>query len=263
MMPETSVLERRAGAAQCRNVIAVASGKGGVGKTWFAVTLAHALAAQGRRTLLFDGDLGLANVDIQLGLMPERDLGGVIAERATLRQTVVPHDGGGFDVIAGRSGSGNLAGLPLARIEALRDDLMALSSDYEAMVIDLGAGVDRAVRTLMGRSRTTLVMTTHEPTALTDAYAFIKLTAAERRDADIRVVVNMARSARDGGRTYGTILKACESFLHLSPPLAGVVRQDAKVADSIRNQSPLLSRYPNSDAAADVTAIAAKLGDAP
>lgn len=262
MMPQACVLERRAGAAPGRNVIAVASGKGGVGKTWFAVTLAHALAGQGRRTLLFDGDLGLANVDIQLGLMPERDLGGVIAERATLRQTVNRY-GGGFDVIAGRSGSGNLAGLPLARIEALRDDLMALASDYQALVIDLGAGVDRAVRTLMGRARTTLVMTTHEPTALTDAYAFIKLTAAERRDADIRVVVNMARSARDGGRTYGTILKACESFLSLSPPLAGVVRQDARVADSIRNQSPLLSRHPNSDAAADVTAIAAGLGGAP
>ena len=90
------------------NVVAVASGKGGVGKTWFSITLSHAMARMGRRTLLFDGDLGLANVDIQLGLTPKYDLGSVIEGRIDLQQATLRHDGG-FDILAGRSGSGSLS----------------------------------------------------------------------------------------------------------------------------------------------------------
>src|SRR5581483_7574507 len=103
-----------------RNIIAVASGKGGVGKTWFAITLAHALAQAGRKTLLFDGDLGLANVDVQLGLQPHGDIAGVIAGATTLADAVTPFDGGasrnGFDMIAGRSGSDRLANLGPAKV---------------------------------------------------------------------------------------------------------------------------------------------------
>jgi len=254
---------RLARAVKGRNVVAVASGKGGVGKTWFAVTLAHALARAGARTLLFDGDLGLANVDIQLGLLPERDLSGVIAGRLTLTQSVTRVSDAGFDVIAGRSGSGSLAALPPARLSALHDGLMTLSGDYDRVVIDLGAGVEGTVRALAGEAGTILVVTTAEPTALTDAYAFIKLTAAERANADIRLVINMAASQREGERTYNTILKACQSFLKLAPPLAGVVRRDTKVADSIRNQTSILSRHPNSEAAGDVAAIATRLLEGP
>lgn len=241
------------------NVIAVASGKGGVGKTWFAVTLAQALSRAGDRTLLFDGDLGLANVDIQLGLMPDRDLSGVIAGDHTLRQSIIPVADAGFDVIAGRSGSGNLSTLPPARLNALRDGIVTLSGDYDRVILDLGAGVEGTVRALADEAGTILVVTTAEPTALTDAYAFVKLTVAGRADADVRIVVNMATSTRDGERTYNTILKACQTFLKVAPPLAGIVRRDGKVADSIRNQTPILSRYPNSDAASDVAAIAKHL----
>ena len=263
MTATSAALEHGARPARGRNVIAVASGKGGVGKTWFAITLAHALARGGRRTLLFDGDLGLANVDIQLGLMPERDLDGVIAGRTTLRQSVVPYPTAWFDIVAGRSGSASLAGLPPARLGQLRDDLLTLACDYDRVVLDLGAGVEHTVRTLAGDAGNILVLATGEPTALTDAYAFIKLTVAERRDADIRVVVNLAASRREGERTYNTLLKACQNFLSFSPPLAGVVRRDPKVADSIRNQAPMLSRHPNGEAAADVEAIAAQLAGEP
>src|SRR5277367_567632 len=99
-------------ALQCRNMIAIASGKGGVGKTWFAITFAHALAKRGKHVLLFDGDLGLANVDIQLGLTPEKDLGAVIDGTSTLPAAVIKYKEGGFDILAGRSGSGSLATLP-------------------------------------------------------------------------------------------------------------------------------------------------------
>src|SRR5438552_1285509 len=120
---------------KARNVVAVASGKGGVGKTWFAITLAHAFARSGQRALLFDGDLGLANVDIQLGLMPERDLGGVIAGRITLAQATTRYADGGFDIIAGRSGNGSLATLPGQRLTQLRSELVALAASYDQVVL--------------------------------------------------------------------------------------------------------------------------------
>jgi flagellar biosynthesis protein FlhG len=244
---------------KARNILAVASGKGGVGKTWFSITLTHALARAGQRALLFDGDLGLANVDIQLGLMPKYDLGAVVTGRLTLNQAVVPFVEGPFDVIAGRSGSGSLANIPLSRLQVLADDLTLLAGSYDRVVVDLGAGVEKTVRALANSAGTILVVTTDEPTSLTDAYAFIKVTQMERPGTDMRVVVNMANSTREGERIYYTLLKACEGFLKISPPLAGVIRRDLKVRESIRNQTPLLTRSPSSEAATDIEAIVAHI----
>ena len=125
--------------------------------------------------------------------------------------------------------------------------------------MDLGAGVERTVRNLAHQVDTLFVVTTDEPTALTDAYAFIKITHMERPNTDVRIIVNMANSIKEGERTYNTILKACEGFLKFSPPLAGVIRRDPKVRDSIRAQSPILVRFPNTEAAIDITGIAGKL----
>ncbi len=245
------------------NTLAVASGKGGVGKTWFSITLAHALARRGQRALLFDADLGLANVDIQLGLMPRRDLGAVLDGTITLKNAVEHFADGGFDVIAGRSGSGRLAGMAPRQLLELAADLGLLADRYDWMILDLSAGIDRNVRQLAVLSNVVLVVTTDEPTALTDAYAFIKVVNAIKPAADLRVVVNMAASLREGERTYATLLKACQSFLKRSPPLAGVVRQDRAVRDAIRAQVPLLVRSPHAAAAADVLAIAGRLGQPP
>ena len=242
-----------------RNIIAVASGKGGVGKTFFSITLTHALSRMGRSSLLFDGDLGLANVDIQLGLMPKRDIGSVVDKRTSLQSAVETFRDGGFDVVAGRSGSGNLANLTVQRLNELRGDIEDVATSYDTVVIDLGAGVDRTVRQLSFNAGLTLVVTTDEPTSLTDAYAFIKVAHATNPGADLRVVVNMTSSMREGQRTYETIQKACQNFLKFSPPLAGIIRRDNKVRDAIRSQSPLLIRSPNCDAANDVRALAGKL----
>src|SRR5688572_10170945 len=113
------------------NIIAVASGKGGVGKTWFSITLAHALAKQGKKVLLFDGDLGLANVDVQLGLMPKRDLNDVIRGRLSIDKVVQHYDEGGFDIVAGRSGQASLSALPTQRLIHLRDQLIDISHEYD------------------------------------------------------------------------------------------------------------------------------------
>jgi flagellar biosynthesis protein FlhG len=244
---------------QCRNMLAIASGKGGVGKTWFAITLAHALSKRGKRVLLFDGDLGLANVDIQLGLTPEKDLGAVIEGTSTLQGAVMRYDEGHFDVLAGRWGSGTLATLATQKLSELRNDLIALARAYDYVLVDLGAGVDRAVRQMAGPAAITYVVITDEPTSLTDAYAFIKLARAANPQADLRVVVNMAVGANDGQKTYDTIRKACESFLHYTPPLAGIVRRDPKVRDAIRAQTSLLVRSPVSEAASDVETIAGRV----
>lgn len=239
-----------------KNIIAIASGKGGVGKTWLAITLAHAMTNKERKVLLFDGDLGLANLDIQLGLMPKQDLGSVVAGRLTLNQAVLPFPAGGFDIIAGRSGSGGLANVPPSRLQMLSEDLTLLAQAYDHIIIDLGAGVERTVRQLTANVGTVIVVATDEPTSLTDAYAFIKVTHMERPHLNIRIVINAANSNREGERTYNTLLKACEGFLKISPPLLGVIRRDDKVREAIKSQTPLLTRYPNSEAAQDVESIA-------
>ncbi|HYE51360.1 MAG TPA: MinD/ParA family protein [Azospirillaceae bacterium] len=242
-----------------QNVLAVASGKGGVGKTFFSITLSHALARSGRRTLLFDGDLGLANVDIQLGLMPKRDLGQVIDGMVSLGGAAQRFPEGGFDIIAGRSGSGSLANLPPARLNQLRNELSDVARTYDWVVIDLGAGVDRNVRTFSGPAGTSLVVTTDEPTSITDAYAFLKLSYQANPSADLRVVINMAQSRNEGEKTYETLRMACRKFLNKEPQLAGIVRRDNKVRESIKTQTPLLVRFPNCEAAQDIEAIAQRL----
>ncbi len=249
--PETS--------GETRNLIAIASGKGGVGKTWLSITLCHALARAGQRTLLFDGDLGLANVDIQLGLAPPKDLGGVLAGRHGLGEAAFGFEQGGFDIIAGRSGSGSLASLAPDRLAKLTAELTDLAPRYQRLVLDLGAGIERTVRQLAARAGTCLVISTDEPTSRTDAYAFIKLMLLQKPRADLRVVVNMAASTLEGERTYATLRKACESFLKMAPPLAGIVRRDAKVKEAIRHQAPILMRHPNAQAAVDVESLAQRL----
>ncbi|HEY1096755.1 MAG TPA: MinD/ParA family protein [Alphaproteobacteria bacterium] len=238
------------------NLIAVASGKGGVGKTWFSITLAHALAKQNKKILLFDGDLGLANVDVQLGLMPQHDLRHVIEGKLSMQRIIQHHAGTGLDIIAGQSGAASLANLPIEQVIELRDQLLPLCPQYDRVIIDLGAGIDRTVRILSGAASRVLVVVNEEPTSLTDAYAFIKLTHMAGLADAVQIVVNNVDQKADGERVYQTISKACQNFLKIRPPLAGIIRNDKKVPESIRHQTPLLTRYPNSTAAFEIEIIA-------
>ncbi|MFC7736346.1 AAA family ATPase [Roseomonas sp. GCM10028921] len=237
-------------------LIGVASGKGGVGKTVLAIGLAQALARAGRRVLLADGDLGLANVDVQLGLDARHDLMTVLSRDVTLGEAALSHEAG-FDVLPGRSGSGALAALDPGWIDRLVTLLRG--SGYDEVVLDIGAGLDPVPRRLSALCDTLLVVATDEPTSLTDAYAVMKLLARDAPGADARVVVNLAADASGGARTHAALDRACRGFLGRGAPLAGVVRRDPKVRDAIRHQTPVLTRHPGCNAARDIEAVAGAL----
>lgn len=244
-------------------IIAVASGKGGVGKTFIAASLAHAFARRGERVLLFDGDLGMANIDVQLGLTPAADLGAVMAGELALMDAVAPALGGmgrgGFDVIAGRSGSGVLAGASMEEMARLAAGLATVSLSYDRVIVDLAAGADPALMRLAVAADEVLVVLMDEPTAMTDAYAFVKMLRLRNENAAPVIAVNMSESPASAKAAYNGFAKTCGNFLDYRPLLAGVVRRDARVKAAIRAQKPFLSLSPDSQAGADIERLAASL----
>jgi flagellar biosynthesis protein FlhG len=239
-------------------IIAIASGKGGVGKTWLSITLSQALAQDGRRVLLVDADLGLANVDVQLGLDPQQDLVGVLAGRMTVAEAAQHHPAG-FDILPGRSGSGALAALDEATLARLITALHAARAEWDEVVLDLGAGLDRSVRRLAAAADLLLVVATEEPTSLTDAYAVLKLHRLDRPGGDAQLVVNQATDRMAGERTWRALDRACTSFLGSGLALAGILRRDPRVPEAIRRQTPLLTRHPTAPVAADVRMLTARI----
>jgi flagellar biosynthesis protein FlhG len=245
-----------------KKLITIASGKGGVGKTVIAISMAHALARLGRKVLLFDGDLGLANIDIQLGLNPSADIADMMSGKSDVMKIIRHYEdttGCGFDIIAGRSGSGALANLAREKLVALRQSLILMGGHYDHVILDLGAGIEQSVTTLADHHGTCIVVLTPDPTALTDAYAFIKLRTLRNPHSTVHVIVNNAASRTEGQTTFDGLAKVCASFIDATPVLLGIVHHDKKVSDCIRNQKPLLTRYGNSVPASDIEAIAGGL----
>lgn len=239
-------------------MIAFASGKGGVGKTFLAITYAHALAQQGQKVLLFDGDFGLANIDIQLGLTPAHDLSEWISGQKALNQIITSDTQTGLDLITGRSGHQALINLPVEKLQHMQDDLLLLATHYDAVVLDLGSGLEKSVQLLAQTAARAFVICTDEPTALSDAYAFIKRLLETAPQTDIRVIVNSADSEKEGLRTFETLQKTCAHFLHFQPVLQGIIRRDTHVKEAVRAQQALLNLFPDTPAASDIRKLLEK-----
>ncbi|MCH9844966.1 MAG: AAA family ATPase [Alphaproteobacteria bacterium] len=244
----------------CENLVVIASGKGGVGKTFMAASLAGALGKSGHKTLLFDGDLGLANIDIQLGLRPKCDLGKVFKGEAQLEDAITKTRF--FDVIAGRSGASSLTNLPLNKIKNIYHILEEkVCPNYDIVLADMGAGLEEHIRYISGRAKITIVIANDEPTALTDAYAFIKVMIRQKPSLNVKVLINSAENDRQGERTYKTLGQTCKNFLQMQPELLGIVKRDKTVHDSIRAQKLLFEHAPNAKISKDIQRIAENLWD--
>jgi flagellar biosynthesis protein FlhG len=239
--------------------IAVASGKGGVGKTTVSVNLAHAFARHGERVLLFDGDLGLANVDVQLGVTPIGDLASVVAGSIEIDEAVTPAlggaDNGGFDVLAGSSGTGALGGLDDEVVARLAAGLAALALSYDRVILDLAAGVEPATLRLAVSADDVLVVVQDDPASITDAYAFIKCLRRRDDGASPGLVINLCDNKTWATRTAQTLTKTCESFLGFTPRTVGVIRRDNRIREAIRRQTPVAVRYPQAGAVEDFDAL--------
>lgn len=238
-------------------VTALGSGKGGVGKTFLAVSLAQALVRRGHAVLLVDADLGLANVDVQLGLAPGIALARAISADLDLAALVRRHTATGIAVLGGGAAPSSLAALGEARLAVALDRLEGLAAGFDHVLVDLPSGVGRVARRFAERAQRLVVVGNDEPTTLTDNYAFVKLT---RGTAPWPLfLANDVADAAEGERAHATLARACRRFLDGDCRHLGTVRRDPRVPAAIRRQMPLLGRSPQSPAAADIEAIARRL----
>ncbi len=250
--------------ARRARILAVTSGKGGVGKTTMSVNLAVQLAKMGRRVILLDADLGTANADVLCNLSPSNNLAHVVAGRKRIEEAIVPAPGG-FEMIPGASGLAQIAAMGQRERDHLMRQMRRLEASADVILIDTGAGVSPNVLGFLVAADEMLVVTTPEPTAITDAYAVIKAVCRQlghadpRTDAHIRVLVNMVRDAREAKHVYDRISAVSEKFLGVSLRLAGHVNNDPRVAMSIRRRRPFILDSPNTPAASCLNRLAHRI----
>jgi flagellar biosynthesis protein FlhG len=242
---------------------AIGSGKGGTGKTFVSVTLAHALAHLGEKVLLCDADLGLSNSALHLGLDSGGDIAGVLAGKTPLDQAVAPVFGGisargGFDLLGAPAGSGALANAGELGAGQLLTTLR-FAGQYDRVLLDLGAGVDAAVMRFAAGSDENILVMTPDPAALTDAYAFAKILANKAAGRKPSILVNMAAGESEARRTADALISVSQNFLKLEPEYLGAIPRDAHALTSVRRQMSLLTLYPQCAAAHAIENIARKI----
>lgn len=228
-------------------VIAVTSGKGGVGKTNVSVNLATQLARKGRRVLLMDADLGLANVDILLGLRPTRNLSHVLAGECSLRDILIPGPQGVW-VIPAVSGVKRMAELGPSENAAIVQSFSTLD-DFDVLVVDTGAGIADSVISFSRASQHVLVVITEEPTSLADAYGLIKVLHRDAGIRDFQVLVNMANSERAARAAFARLSEVADHFLDVRLSMIGVIPRDEFLVRAVARQRAVSDIYPGSDAA--------------
>jgi flagellar biosynthesis protein FlhG len=239
--------------------IAITSGKGGVGKTSVAVSLSIALAKGGNSVTILDADLGLANINVILGIIPKYNLYHVIKGQKKLKDIVieVPE---GIKIIAGASGFHQLANLEAKQRQTFIESVAGLDAD-DFMIIDTGAGVSQNVLSFVMAADEVFVVTTPEPTAITDAYGIIKSIAAQSPDKVIKIIVNRVQSVSEGARVAQRVINIAGQFLNIKVENLGFIFDDVYVPKSVRNQKPFIVSYPKSKASGCIAIIADRVSN--
>ncbi|MGD2116912.1 MAG: MinD/ParA family protein [Chromatiales bacterium] len=239
-------------------VIAVSGGKGGVGKTNVSVNLAVALAEIGRQVMLLDADLGLANVDVMLGLHANYDLSHVLKGEKTLEEIVI--DGpSGIQLIPGASGIQKMAELSPAEHVGIIRAFSDVGPDVDTLIVDTAAGISDTVISFTRASQEVVVVVCDEPASITDAYAIIKLLNKEYGATRFRILANMVRSVQEGRELYNKMCRVTDRYLDVMLSFMGSVPYDDSVKKAVKSQKPVITAFPRSKAAQAFKNLARKV----
>lgn len=243
-------------------VIAVTGGKGGVGKTNLSVNLSIALAQMRRRVVLMDADLGLANVDVLLGLHAQYTIADVLDGSRSLREVMI-NGPGGIKVVPASSGIQQMVALSPQEHAVLIHAFSELSDQLDALIIDTAAGISDTVVSFVSAAQEVIVVVCDEPSSITDAYALIKLLNAEHGIFRFRVVANMTRSNQEGMNLFTKLNTVCERFIDASLQYMGNIPFDENVRKAIQKRQPIVQFAPRSRAANAIKTLAQKVDDWP
>lgn len=242
-------------------VLAITSGKGGVGKTNLAVNLSLALTREGRRVTLIDFDLGLANADLLMDLTPRTNLQSVISGRKTIREVALQTPEG-LRLVPGASGVERLANLSDSERQNLVESLEELYQDTDFIIFDTGAGISKNTTAFLGAADDVVVVTVPEPPAVLDAYAVIKLLSAQEDRGRVGLVVNMAASQKEAERFSRGVTSTAYRMLNIYVEDFGFVLADPAVGHAVRTRRPFVTAAPQAPASRCVRALARRLCDA-
>jgi len=238
-------------------VYCVASGKGGVGKTNVVVNMAISLQRKGRKVLIIDADLGMANVDVVLGIFPSITLFDVFFNNKSLQEAVI--DGPeGVKIIPGGSGMIKMTTLDTAQQSKLAEEFIQLD-DIDTILIDTGAGISMNLMSFIAFSQEVLIVTTPEPTALTDAYGLIKVISELQLKRNIKVIVNRVSGKEIALFTYERLKNTVEKFLKIDLEYVGYIMDDIRVSNAVMDRNAFVLEYPNAIASKCINSIADRI----
>ncbi|NQF14261.1 MinD/ParA family protein [Brevibacillus sp. HB1.3] len=243
-------------------LVTVTSGKGGVGKSNFSLNFGLGLIEKGHKAVLFDLDLGLANLDVLMGITPKKHLFHLLEPDTTVWD-IIEHGPGGLEFIAGGSGFTQIMQLDDEKLDRLFSHLDPLQGYADTIIFDTGAGFSKESMRFMLSSDEVILVTTPEPPAITDAYAVIKMLHSRNPAVSIRLVINRASSEREGKMTADKLAMVSKRFLNMDIQSLGYVSDDPYVSKAVKLQRPFLLTYPQSQAARSIRNLVEKYLDRP